>query len=104
EAIKLVEEYAEKYQAPPDEMMKRAWRKAIEKINELRDELGLMNRAENRDALTNYVPSTTETTPTPGEPGDLFQNAVPIPDIHGADKRTPPKEAATEPENPFASR
>jgi hypothetical protein len=40
EAVDLVEEYAAKYQVPPEEMMKRAWRNAIEKINKLRDELG----------------------------------------------------------------
>ncbi|MCS6777511.1 MAG: hypothetical protein RMJ43_14460 [Chloroherpetonaceae bacterium] len=100
--IALILEYAEKYRASPDTMLQRVWQKAIERINELRDELGLMNRNENRDSNSTYVPRPIESFSS--EPQDLISNTVPIPDIYGSERKEVPAEVTTEPDNPFAVR
>ena len=47
--VDLVLEYAHRYRASPDAARRSDWDVAVTKINRLRDELGLMNRAENRE-------------------------------------------------------
>ena len=47
--IDLILEYARRYRAAPDMMRRSDWTNAAQKINRLRDELGLMNRPENRE-------------------------------------------------------
>lgn len=47
--VDIVIQYAEKYQASPEQMMRGAWKKFIERTNKLRDQLGLTNRPSNRD-------------------------------------------------------
>jgi hypothetical protein len=103
EALTIIREYAERHRVAPEEMMKRAWRRAIEKINELRDELGLMDRAENRDGDSAYIPTSIDAA-SPREPMDLLKNTVPIPEIHGETRRNLPGAATTEPDDPFASK
>lgn len=74
-AITLLLDYAETYHASPEQMMQKEWKLAIEKTNELRNNLALKNRKENRDADdTLLAPVTDEsvgsqmdkTFPTPG--------------------------------------
>lgn len=55
-AIGIILEYGRRYRANPEELMQREWKQAIQKINDLRDNLGLMNRAENRDGDSTFVP------------------------------------------------
>jgi hypothetical protein len=49
QALDILLDYETQYHASPDEMMRRAWSRAIERINKLRDELGLMNQEANSD-------------------------------------------------------
>jgi len=77
EAIDLVLTYERNYHTGPDKMVRREWSAAIEKINRLRDNLGLMNRDENKDG--------DSATPNPmlnDDPSNIgVKNVVPIPEI-----------------------
>ena len=71
-------EYARTYRAAPDAVRQKEWTAAVEKISKLRDELGLMNRAENKeDDYSAAVQPSTE--------GGV-SGVVPIPEVStGAD-------------------
>ena len=47
--VDIILEYARRYRASPDAMRRADWAVAVTKTNRLRDELGLMHRAENRE-------------------------------------------------------
>lgn len=103
--------YAERYHASPEEMMRRAWRAAIEKTNKLRDDLGLMNRAPNSDRNDVEIPSILGTRPaeektvTDDDANDITDNVVPIPAIGDNAKRVDvPASVYKEPAEPFAER
>lgn len=57
-ALDVVQLYATKYAASPEEPMRQAWRNAIVKINRLRDNLAMTNRKENRDGDSTEVASS----------------------------------------------
>ena len=48
-AVEIVMDYESRYHMSPDRVMRDEWRSAMERIDNLRDDLGLMNRPENRD-------------------------------------------------------
>lgn len=101
EAIGLVLAYEKDYHTGPDKMVQREWSAAIEKINQLRDNLGLMDRDENKDG--------NSATPNPmlnDNPANFgVKNVVPIPEV-GKDlpgSKSPPGAAnAPDGSDPFA--
>ncbi len=107
EAQSLAVSYARKYGASPEEMMRHSWSKAIEKTNKLRDDLGLMHRADNSDRDDVSVPTvfgTSHELGGPDETGDLSDNVVPIPSISGSIRRIDvPASTFKEPADPFAN-
>lgn len=106
EAQAVALSYASKFAASPEEMMRRSWQKAIEKTNKLRDDLGLMNRADNNDRNDVSVPTvfgtTTEPQNTTEEKDTTMDSVVPIPSIYGDTHRANvPASAFKEPSDPF---
>ena len=71
--VDILLEYARRYRASPDAMRRADWGIAATKTNRLRDELGLMNRPENRE--DNY--DSTRATSDAGMSGT--DGVVPIP-------------------------
>ena len=106
-AQSLALSYADKYTASPEDMMRRSWQKAIEKINKLRDDLGLMNRTDNSDRNDVSVPTilgaTVETQDKTEETDSAMDNVVPVPSIYGNARRVDvPDSTFKEPDNPFS--
>ena len=102
--IETVLLYAEKYHASPQEVMSREWQQAIERINYLRDELGLMKRETNKDGDNSNIP-TDVTGAKSQNPRDLLDNAIPISPIKGSTiPEGVPKEVFLEPANPFKAK
>lgn len=106
EAQAVALSYAEKYAASPEEMMRRSWQKAIEKTNKLRDDLGLMNRADNNDRNDVSVPTifgtSIEPRDTMEEMDSTTSDVVPIPSIHGNMRSVNvPASTFKEPDDPF---
>lgn len=102
EAIAIVLTYAQKYRNSPEEMMKRAWRRALAKIYEYRDELGLMNRSENNDGNPTEPGVGMPIAPRQGKMAPIesgTEGVVPIPPLYGAEPVAPTKE----PDDPFAT-
>ena len=71
--VDLILDYARRYHAAPDAMRHSEWELAVTKINRLRDELGLMNRPENREDTYDAANAGTD-APLTGTDG-----VVPIP-------------------------
>ena len=71
--VDLILDYARRYHAAPDAMRRSEWALAVPKINRLRDELGLMNRPENRE--DNYDSTANSSGAAPGG----TDSVVPIP-------------------------
>lgn len=106
EAQAVAFSYAEKYAASPEEMLRRSWQKAIEKINKLRDDLGLMNRTDNNDRNDVSIPTVFGTTTEPKdsleEMDSTTDNVVLIPSVYGNMRRVDvPDSTFKEPDNPF---
>ncbi len=77
EAIALLLDYEKQYHTSPEQMMQREWKAAITKINQLRDNLGLMGRKENSDGDSSEPsPLQTQETNAVGS-----KDVVPIPKI-----------------------
>ena len=71
--VDIILDYARLYRASPDAARRAEWGSAVTKINRLRDELGLMNRAENHE-------DTYEATGGAGDSGMTgTDGVVPIP-------------------------
>lgn len=106
EAQAVALSYADKCAASPEEMMRRSWQKAIEKINKLRDDLGMMNRADNSDRNDVSVPTVFGTSAEPQNTAEEMQttatDVVPIPSIYGNTRRVDvPASTFKEPNDPF---
>ena len=80
----LVLDYARRYHASPEAMRRSEWGLAAPKINRLRDELGLMNRPENREdnydstaSASGAAPSGTDRiVPIPPDPNSASRGMV----------------------------
>ena len=73
--LAVVKKYARDYRISPDTLRAHEWDAAAEKIDHLRDELGLMNRRENSDD------SSRPAVPDLDTDMSGVNNLVPIPDV-----------------------
>jgi hypothetical protein len=95
EAASLMVTYASRYDASPEEMMRREWKLAIEKTNRLRDNLYLMGKPQNADGNSTEISSVPVQTRAVGPAADETQ----APGAAAAGKDNP---ILHEPADPFA--
>jgi hypothetical protein len=82
-AIEVVMDYESRYHMSPDKVMREEWRAAMEKIDDLRDDLGLMNRKENKDNDITEPGINMETSRVQMSAGDQHgvEGVVPMPSV-----------------------